>query len=433
MANSTLEDWLAHIETLHCREIDLGLDRVTAVLQRLGLQRPGFTTVAIGGTNGKGSTVAMLESVYETAGFRSGAFTSPHLWRFNERIRVASRPVGDDALVAAFEAVETVRGTVSLTYFEYATLAALYLFDRESVEIALLEVGMGGRLDAVNAVDIDAALVTSVAVDHRQWLGEDREAIGLEKAGIFRGDRPAVVGDPDAPSSLLEYGRRIGAQLLCAGTDFHVHERAQGLEYRSRRSRYGSLPATPLTTIARGANLGAVLAMLDALAERWPVEEDAVRAGLESARLPGRFQELQPETPGPAWILDVAHNPAAAGELARRLRDDPVAGRTIAILGLLDDKDATGVIGALADVVDHWYLASLPGPRGLTAVQLAGVCEALNVAPTRCFGTVEEACREASLAAGSTDRVVAFGSFMVVAPAVDAVELYCAASSARTR
>ena len=400
------------METLHPREIDLGLERVREVAARMGLERMAFPILTVGGTNGKGSTVAMLEAILRAAGYRTGAYTSPHLIDYNERVCIDGASVDDGALCAAFERIEAARGPVSLTYFEFGTLAAVELFRGARLDVAVLEVGMGGRLDAVNVWDADAAVVASVGIDHVQWLGPDREAIGREKAGIFRPGRPAIVGDPDPPASLVEHAERIGAQLLRVGREFGFERGQDGWTFRAGARLRAGLPYPALRGDFQLYNAAGALMALDAVAARLPVDQGQVRAGLLGMRLAGRFQTL----PGrPLRVLDVAHNVPAAAALAATLRQQPVAGRTVAVLGMLKDKPIAEVAAQLAPLVDGWHVATLDVARGARSAELAAALRTAGVtAPIREFADVTDAYRAAEAAAGVDDRILVFGSFYTV-------------------
>jgi len=408
----TLDDWLERIERLHHRTIDLSLDRVRTVAGRLGI---GFDcpVLIVGGTNGKGSTCAMLESILRAAGYRVGLYTSPHLLRFNERARIAGAVVGDEALTEQFEAVESGRGDTSLTYFEFTTLAILRLFKAARLDAAVLEVGLGGRFDATNIVDADCAIVTSVDLDHMDYLGPTREHIGFEKAHIYRRGRPAICTDPQPPQRLLEVARDLGADLWRFGHDFNYQGDRQQWSYGGRSIRRAGLPYPALRGAKQLLNAAGVLAALEALGQRLPVSQQAVRQGLLSVELAGRFQVL----PGrPTLILDVAHNPHAAAVLAANLDSMGFFPRTLAVLGMLRDKDAAGVIDKVAGRIDHWYLGSTNGPRGLSAQALADILRSRRPdAAAEAFDEVGAAFAAAHRAAGADDRIIAFGSFMTVA------------------
>jgi dihydrofolate synthase/folylpolyglutamate synthase len=408
-----LSDWLTLLESRHPRAIELGLTRVDAVRRRLGL---AFTcpVVTVGGTNGKGSTCAYLEAVLTDAGYRVGCYTSPHLLHYRERVRVAGGDLPDALHVEAFAAVEAARGDIPLTYFEHGTLAAAWLFRRHEVDAVVLEVGLGGRLDAVNVFEPDCAVVTSVDLDHQEYLGDSREAIGREKAGIFRAGRPAVVTDPDPPQSLLAHARALGARLLRLGDEITLEAGEGGWTCRVGGRHYPALPPLALPGEFQLANAAAAVAALDTLRDRLPVTLPALRTGLARARPPGRFQVL----PGPPMIiLDVAHNPQAARALANNLARVTGGRRRLAVLGMLRDKDVAGVARPLQPLVDAWFAAGLPGPRGLSgqALQTLLAAEGIGVAGT--FADVPSALEAACASASTADIIIVFGSFHTVAAA----------------
>ena len=408
----TLPEWLRYIEGLHPHAVDMGLERVVKVRDALGLAFEA-PVIMVGGTNGKGSVCAMLESMLHAAGYRVGLYTSPHLLRYNERVRIDAAEADDGVLAAAFEKVEAARADTALTYFEFGTLAACLLFAQAKPDAIILEVGLGGRLDAVNAFEPDCAIVTSIGIDHVEYLGPTREHIGREKAGIFRSGRAAICGDPDPPASLLEHARAIGAELQIIGRDFAWEgDRAQW-RYRGRGSVRAGLAAPALRGLRQLANASVCLAALDALRERLPVNMQAVREGLAQVQLPGRFQVL----PGaPAVVLDVAHNPQAAAVLAENLRDMGAFARTRGVIGMLQDKDIDAVCAALAGRIDDWYVASLGGPRGASAERLAQAVERSGAGGTISrFDSPRLALAEALSKAGRNDRIVVFGSFLTVA------------------
>jgi dihydrofolate synthase/folylpolyglutamate synthase len=413
---SSLCDWLTWQETLHPRSIDLGLERVAAVAERLQLLQPDFGVITVAGTNGKGSSVALLESILNTAGYRTGCYTSPHLQRYNERIRIQGREVDDASLCAAFALVDEARGEATLTYFEFGTLAALLLLSRASLDVALLEVGMGGRLDAVNILEHDAALITSIGIDHSAWLGVDREAIGREKAGILRAGHPAICSDPNPPLSIENRARELGAHWSCLGQQFSYRSTGDGWCWQGVDSDYEGLPFPSLAGKHQLDNAAGVLMVLEALAGDYPVTREAIEYGLKNITLPARCQIQAGEV---ELVFDVAHNVGSAERLVQVLQDRPVAGATRLILGMLGDKDINGFTAALAPIVDDWYLAPLEGERGLTAQALRErMCSPGSGRELRCFQDVAAAFRQAKAEAGKGDRLVVCGSFVTVAEAL---------------
>jgi dihydrofolate synthase/folylpolyglutamate synthase len=423
----TLAGWLQLLEQRHVQTIQLGLERVARVRAVLGAD-PDTLVITVGGTNGKGSCCAMLEAILLAEGYRVGCYTSPHLLRYNERVRVDGKEVADEALVAAFDAVEAARGDTLLTYFEHGTLAAWEVFRKEAPDVVILEVGLGGRLDAVNVFDADCALVTSIALDHMDYLGDTREAIGFEKAGIFRSGRPAVCGDPQPPASLRDHAEAIGAQLWISGRDFGFggdrqqwgYWRYQAPPAQGALVKRGGLAYPALRGANQLLNAAAVMTVLDTVRDRIPVSMQAIRQGLMLVEVPGRFQVL----PGrPAVVLDVAHNPQAAGVLAENLGSMGFHPETWAVLGMLGDKDVEGVVSLLKGRIDHWLLADLPGPRGLKAEELALRLHMAGIeAGIRCFPSPKDAYAAAQQGAGEGDRIVVFGSFLTVAEVLDVVK-----------
>jgi dihydrofolate synthase/folylpolyglutamate synthase len=418
--SATLSDWLSYLERMHPKSIDMGLARIREVYDRLPLKRSAIKFV-VAGTNGKGSTCAMLEAILLASGFRVGMYTSPHLIDFNERARINGQSVSDADLIKAFEAVELVRGQTTLTYFEFTTLAILWLFAAQPLDAWVLEVGLGGRLDAVNLVDADCAIVTSIDLDHMDWLGDTREKIGLEKAHVFRGQRPAICADPQPPESLLSYAKEIGADLWLFGRDFNYSGDRQQWAFAGRTGRRSALAYPALRGANQLLNAAGALAALESIRHRLPVTQQAVRQGLLQAALPGRFQ-IQPGQP--TVVLDVAHNPHAAAVLEKNLGNMGYHPYTYAVFGMLGDKDIEGVVHHLAKRIDCWYCASLPGPRGVSAQQLASrlqnvlsqVFESTDEKPrVLCFDAVADAYDAACQAANPDDRIVVFGSFMTVA------------------
>lgn len=410
--------WLELQQRGHPRSIDLGLERVGRVAQALGVAGRRVPTFIVGGTNGKGSTVALLDAMLRAAGLATGVFSSPHLVRYNERIHLGGAEVSDAELVRAFEAIEQVRGDTSLTYFEYSALAALLLFRDHEVAVQVLEVGLGGRLDATNLIDADVAVLCSVGADHHEWLGPTLEDIGREKAGIFRSGRPAVLGSPALPASVFAEIARMGALAHVAQRDFDWEVHGLRWHWRSAQRTLEDLPRPALAGEVQFRNAATAIAALEA--GPIPVPREAIVRGLEGVRLPGRFQIVPGEV---EWILDVAHNAPAAGELARNLASRPVRGRTIAVAGFLDDKDVGAIGRALAGRIDAWVVTALPPPRGLDAARVVERLAPESV-PLALCESVAAACECARAAAVCGDRIVVFGSFHVVGPALEWLRLY---------
>ena len=416
----SLNDWLTRLESLHPKAIEMGLDRVSEVAGRLGI-RFDCPVITVGGTNGKGSTCAMLEAMLLQGGYRVGLYTSPHLLQFNERARINGEQANDEVLCANFAAIEAVRQDVSLTYFEFTTLAILNYFAHACLDAVILEVGLGGRLDAVNLIDADVAIVTSVDLDHQEYLGDTREKIGFEKAGIFRPDRTAICSDPSPPQSLLDHAAAIGADLWLFGRDFNYSGDRQQWNYGGRQQRRNALAYPSLRGANQLLNASAALAALEALRERLPLGAQEVRSGLVMVELPARFQVL----PGrPAVILDVAHNPHAAATLSQNLDQMGFHAYTHAVFGAMADKDLPGILAQLVGRIDHWYLTDLPLPRAASATSLAESLAQAGVRPStvsgaersvQCFGTPAEAYDAARGRATENDRIVVFGSFFTVA------------------
>ncbi|HSH41263.1 MAG TPA: bifunctional tetrahydrofolate synthase/dihydrofolate synthase [Arenicellales bacterium] len=410
----SLEAWLAYIQTVHFRSIDMGLERVRAVLERVA-PRPAFTVIAVAGTNGKGSCAAMLGAVLAAAGHRVGVYTSPHLTRFNERFRIDGEPADDAGLCRALERVEAQRGGIPLTYFEFATLAAVDVFERAAVEFAVMEVGMGGRLDAVNALPLHASLITNVALDHQRWLGADREAIGYEKARVMRAGRPAVFNHPDVPRSVLDYADEIGAPLWLAGRDYR-HEGGEGQwHWQGPRGEHWTLEPPAIPGTVQVENAAGVLAVLSGLPEA-RVDRDAAARGLRAARVRGRCEIVAHR---PMVMIDVAHNLSAIETLTRHMQANPVAGRTIAVFGMLKDKDPAGVARAMDPYIDAWHVAGIDDPRGQDGAELAPLVSPNVGAPVRAHADAVSAYRQARDEAGPDDRIVVFGSFHIAGDILD--------------
>ncbi|MGH8281156.1 MAG: bifunctional tetrahydrofolate synthase/dihydrofolate synthase [Gammaproteobacteria bacterium] len=407
-----LVDWLRWQEHLHPNPIDLGLDRVKHVLRTMHLEHPSYHVLTVGGTNGKGSCVAFLDAILRAEGYKVGAYTSPHLLRYNERICINGVEVTDAELCKVFERIDIARGDVSLTYFEFGTLAAFDIFRNHKIDIALLEVGMGGRLDAVNTVDPDAALVASVSLDHQEWLGNNRDSIGYEKAGIYRGSKPAICGDRDPPLRLLETARQLGADLQVLGRDFNWRMNGATWTWHDKDREISQLPVPSLPGRIQYDNATSVLALLQSVQSLLPVGEEALRKGLQTAQISARFQRVPGEV---ECVLDVAHNPDAARVLAMNLTEKPAKGRTFAVVGIFGDKAVEDVARALAPQIDQWFVAGLSGPRGQSAAELATrIRSVMPDAMLELSGSVSEAYQAAQSAAMPGDRIVVFGSFQTV-------------------
>ena len=421
----TLAEWLTLQESVHPKSIDMGLERVTSVARALGADKPHCRVITVGGTNGKGSTVAHLDALLRAAGASTGMFTSPHFLRYNERIRVRGIEVPDEELVEVFGRIERARGSTTLTFFEYNALAALLIFADRKVDVAVLEVGLGGRLDAVNLVDADVAVVCSIGFDHRDYLGTSLEQIGAEKAGIFRPGRPAVLSTPDMPHSVYSTIQRLGAHAVIAERDFSWHidsNRQPTWSYHGLRVDLSNLPPSALEGSIQYRNASAALAAIEALDAGYALNERTVGRALRDVRLAGRFQVV----PGPVeWILDIAHNEPAARVFAEHVRERPFGEehRTYAVVGILADKDAPEIIAALKPLVHHWIVCSLSGPRGSSASDLAARAR-LPADELTLATSVEEGCQIAQAAAVPGDRVIVFGSVYTVGPALRWLRVY---------
>jgi dihydrofolate synthase / folylpolyglutamate synthase len=438
----SLQDWLHYIEGLHIKNIDMGLVRVGEVAKRLGIDLSDKIVITVGGTNGKGSTCALLEAILLQAGYQVGLYTSPHLLQFNERIRLNGENVSDQVLIDVFARVEAARelpardngmgaasqnvqSETTLTYFEFTTLAGLKLFQDSALDVVILEVGLGGRLDAVNIVDADCAIVTSIDIDHKDYLGDTREKIAWEKAHVYRPKRPAICADPVAPASLIAYAGEIGADLWLFGRDFNYSGDKQQWSYGGRSVRRRSMAYPALRGANQLLNASAALAALEALGNRLPVSQQAVRTGLATVDIPGRFQVLAGR---PTVILDVAHNPHAAAHLANNLGNMGFFPQTFALFGAMADKDLVGIAKAMKSSVDHWLLVPLPGQRAasvaqlLEALRVAGIednsqsgVKASELKTIETFESVAEAYGSAQKRVSEADRIAVFGSFVTVA------------------
>ncbi|NKG29583.1 bifunctional tetrahydrofolate synthase/dihydrofolate synthase [Erwinia rhapontici] len=407
-ATSPLASWLYYLEHLHAQAIELGLDRIRRVASSLDLLTPAPVVFTVAGTNGKGTTCRTLETVLMAAGYRVGVFSSPHLVRYTERVRIQGEELAESAHTTSFAAIEAGRGDTTLTYFEYGTLSALWLFAEAKLDVVILEVGLGGRLDATNIVDADVAVVTSIALDHTDWLGPDRESIGREKAGVFRAGKPAVVGEPNMPHTIADVAAEKGAQLLQRDRDWSYSVTHDSWSFRDA---HGTVEQLPLPQVPL-PNAATALAALRA--SPLNVDEAIIRRSLHLAMLPGRFQTV---AESPRVILDVAHNPHAAGYLAGRLAEVPRNGKVHAVVGMLHDKDIAGTLACLSPQVDYWYCAPLDGPRGATAEQLM-----VHLEGAQAFGSVELAWRQALQQATEQDIVLVCGSFHTVAQVMETME-----------
>ena len=409
----TLQDWLDFCERLHPVAIDMGLERVREVADRLAL-RFACPVITVAGTNGKGSTCAMLEAILLQAGYRTGVYTSPHLVHFEERCRLSGQSASAEALAEAFAAVDAARGEVSLTYFEFSTLAILWLMSRANLDAVILEVGLGGRLDAVNIVDADCAVITSIDLDHMAILGSDRETIGREKAGIMRAGRPVVVSDPVPPQSVVEHAEAIGADLWRFGRDFNFSGDKQQWSWAGRGRRYSGMAYPALRGANQLVNASGVLAALDALRARIPVTAQAVRNGLAMVELPGRFQIIPGE---PVLVLDVAHNPHSVAALAENLDAMGLSPTTHAVFGAMADKDLQPMLQRVGPLVDRWYFTDLPLPRAANALGLQQAWKAQNSrkdVDSSVYPDPQTALQAAVAAADPADRIIVFGSFYTV-------------------
>lgn len=420
-SDSSLNQWLSYLEQLHSQEIDLGLERIRQVASRLDIDWDGIKIV-VGGTNGKGSTCAMLESIYLAAGYQVGLYTSPHLIHFNERIRLNGTQATDEQIVSQLARIEESRGEISLSYFEYTTLAAILLFKEHNTQVAIFEVGLGGRLDAVNLIDADCSIITSIAIDHVSYLGDTREQIAWEKAHIYRQGKPAICADTEPPQSLIDYANEVGAELHLFGRDFNFSGDQIQWTFAGKNQRKNALAYPSLRGANQLINAAASLAAVDALKMKVPVPNQSIRQGLLQVDLPGRFQIL----PGqPTTVLDVAHNPHAAAVLQHNLHAMSYFPYTTAVFAMLNDKDSDEVIKSLAKTVDYWYCATLTGERGISGQELADKINKLipkdeeGLPQVEVFDTPRQAYEAAKLRSQAEDRIVVFGSFLTVADVLE--------------
>ena len=417
----SLREWLDYQQQIHPAGIELGLGRLREVWLRLHPGQFQPLIISVAGTNGKGSSVAYLDAILRAASWRVGSYTSPHLIRYNERIHINSEEVRDDDLCAAFERIEACRGEVTLTYFEFGTLAALDLFSRHQLDVVILEVGLGGRLDAVNLVDADAALVTSIGIDHQAWLGNNRDDIGAEKAGILRAGRPAVYAEADMPAGFLGAATAIGAKLYHAGDDYHYTTAQDGWSWQCGGALHDALPVLSMRGDYQMQNAAGVMMVLHLLRQQLPVSPEALRLGLMQAKLSGRFQVIEGEPP---IILDVAHNQEAAAELAGNLGSMQIRGKLRAVFSMYADKPLQSVVSTLENVVDEWYIYPLDDERGSSAEELhAAVLQAAGHAGVNCSDSLPDAFQDAKKASAAGDVILIFGSFQVVGEALEMMML----------
>jgi dihydrofolate synthase / folylpolyglutamate synthase len=417
----SLDEWLAYQTQVHPQTIDLGLERMRQVLSRLEWRQPSVPVVTIAGTNGKGSVSAYCSAILRAAGYRVGTFTSPHLRDYRERIRIHDRLAGAAELCATFERIEAARGPVPLTFFEFNTLAALLLFDAARLDAWVLEVGLGGRLDSVNVVEPDVAVVVSIGWDHQEYLGDTLEAIAREKAGIFRNGHTAVIGGREPAPVLESVARAVGAPLKRVAIEYNYIREGSGWRYRGTHWDLPHLPAPALLGDIQFANAATAIAALEEISPRLSIGAAAVAQGLKSAELIGRFQVIKPAQGGATWILDVAHNKDAARVLAHNL-NAAHAGKTLAVCGILADKDAAAIAAILHPVIDTWWCASVEGTRGRSGAALAAEVRAQGAASVTAAGSVAAACAAAFGESQAEDRIVVFGSFHTVGPALDWLE-----------
>jgi dihydrofolate synthase/folylpolyglutamate synthase len=416
----SLDEWLAWFSTMHPKEIDMSLGRVQGVLAALDIADPPFRAITVAGTNGKGSCVALLESIYLAAGYAVGAFTSPHLNAFNERIRFDGRDLDDAALIDVFSLIDAARGELTLSYFEASAVAAMLHFARAGADVGVLEVGMGGRLDAVNAIDADAALIVSIDLDHMEWLGPDRDAIGREKAGIVRPGRPVIVADHKPPAGLLEAIGERGGDARLIGRDFRAEAIGDAFRYRAADEVPRLFPRPGFGGRIQLDNAAAVVAVVDSMQAALPVTDDAIAAGLRSARIRGRFERVK--VGNVEWIFDVAHNPAAAALLHQALSELAPVQRTIAVFGAMADKDLERVLNRFVPEIDAWFVGGIDSDRGADPVTIGALLTRLGARTVTTFDDIADAA--AAARAEAADRVLVFGSFYSVGPSLDAVRLY---------
>lgn len=417
--HSTLDEWLDWQMTLHPKEIELGLSRCRAVAERLDLLNPTFPMVSIAGTNGKGSSATMLNTILTAAGYSVGCYTSPHLFKYNERVVINAQPVSDELLCQAFEKIEEARKEISLTYFEFGTLATMWLFQQAQIDLAILEVGLGGRLDAVNIFSANIALITTIDIDHTDWLGSDRESIGFEKAGIFRSQRPVVCSDPQPPLSMITHAQKLGAPFFCLGQAFSYQREESCWQWhcdpeiakKLNSSVHKTLVFPNLVGEHQLQNAAGVMMVLALLSSQFFIDDQAIERGLTGLQLPGRFQKIVGKT---TQLFDVAHNPSAAAILKQQLRSLPCAGRTLAVVSILKDKDILSMLNILKGEFDAWYVAKLNTPRSVEVDTLVSYLKQLDIEEIYAYDSIAIAHQQALADAQEEDRVVIFGSFYTV-------------------
>ena len=407
-----LTDWLGYIESIHPSTIDLTLERIKIVIERLNLDI-SFPILTVGGTNGKGSTCSILESIYREAGYKVACYTSPHFLNFNERIKIQTLAVSDEVICEAFSRIESAREDVTLTYFEYGTIAAMIIFSEAHVDVAILEVGLGGRLDAVNVFDADCAIVTTVDLDHMDYLGHTREAIGFEKAGIYRTEKTSICGDFDPPQSLIKHAELIHADLKIIGKDFGYEAHHDSFDFLIDSTFVMNLPLPKLQGDFQLANATNALMAVKAMEDKLPLTEISIQKGITLTLLPGRFQEVKKM---PSLIFDVAHNPQAARSLSHNLKTHVVPGKTIAVFSILKDKDIFGVINVLNLDIDDWFIAEIQNERAASIENISNTIQKINLsAHIEAFKNIQEAYQFASKEVTRNDRIIVFGSFFTVA------------------
>ncbi len=419
MRFQTLQEWLDWQEQLHPSEIDLGLERIAQVYQRLQSTQSAYKVITVGGTNGKGSSVAMLDAILRAAGYRVGNYTSPHLLRYNERIVIDGEEVDDQSLCKAFERVDQARGDISLSYFEFGTLAALDIFDHRDLDVVILEVGLGGRLDAVNIIDADVALITNVDIDHQAWLGSDRESIGYEKAGIMRPQCPAVFADYDPPQRLLDHADALGTNLYCLGQAYRYEGLGNGWRWISERRQREALPIPVMRGEYQLQNAAGVLMALECLQPHLTVSQSDIRHGLLAAQVAGRFQIIANPI---RQILDVGHNPHGIRQLKINLQSIECQGKTRAVFAMMADKDIATVIEIIREQIDEWYIGGLAVPRAASEFQLHQMLSERGVEVIHSCGTIAQAYSQALTDAGPADQLVIFGSFFTISTILEEME-----------